>query len=249
MSRLAGKVAVITGGSSGLGLAAAKRFVDEGAFVYITGRRQAELDKAVKLIGRNVVGVQGDVQNIEDLDRLFFKIGQEKAGIDILVANSSFIGPETLTNSTEGNFDKTFGINVRGVYFTVNRALPLMRDGGSIILISSIAATKGIPSYGAYSATKASVRSLVRTWTAELIGRGIRVNAISPGPFDTPIMDLHADTPEGRDAVRVQFASAVPMGRLGRPEELAAAATFLASDDASFIAGVDLVVDGGMTAL
>lgn len=249
MSKLSGKIAIITGGSSGLGLATAERFVKEGAFVYITGRRKAELDKAVAKIGSNVAAIQGDVQSISDIDRLVDQIRREKGKIDILVANSGMVDPQPLVQSTEASFDKTFGVNLRGLYFTINRALPLFNDGASIILISSIAAIKGIPGYGAYSATKAGVRSLVRTWTAELIGRGIRVNAISPGPFDTPIMDTQADTEEGRAAVRAGFAQVIPMKRLGRPEELAAAALFLASDESAFIAGIDLVVDGGMTAI
>jgi NAD(P)-dependent dehydrogenase (short-subunit alcohol dehydrogenase family) len=249
MSRLQGKLAVITGGSSGIGLATARRFVEEGAYVYITGRRQSELDKAVKLIGRNVTAVRGDVQKPDDLNRLFAKIGAERGKIDILVANSGFIDPQALTETTEENFDKTFGINVRGLLFTVQKALSVIRDGGSIILISSIAAFKGFPGYTSYSATKASVRSFVRTWTAELKDRRIRVNAISPGPIDTPIMEAQAPTKEGADAIRANFAKAIPLARLGRPEELAAAALFLASDESSFVAGIDLVVDGGMSAL
>lgn len=248
MSKLSGKVAVITGGSSGLGFATAERFVKEGAFVFITGRRKAELDKAVAKIGSNVIAIQGDVQNVSDIDRLMDQVRRDKGKIDILIANSGMVDPQPLAQSTEESFDKVFGVNLRGLYFTVNRALPIINDGGSIILISSIAAYKGIPGYGVYSATKAAVRSLVRTWTAELIGRGIRVNAISPGPFDTPIMDTQADTAEGRAAVRAAFAEAIPLKRLGRPEELAAAALFLASNESQFIAGIDLVVDGGMIA-
>jgi NAD(P)-dependent dehydrogenase (short-subunit alcohol dehydrogenase family) len=249
MSKLQGKVAVVTGGNSGLGLAIAKRFVDEGAFVYITGRRQAELDKAVTAIGNNVSAVQGDVQSLADLDRLYAQIGAEKGAIDIVVANSGIVDPQLLADTTEESFDKVFGVNVRGLAFTVKKALPLLKDGGAVIVISSIASVKGFPGYGTYSASKAAVRSFVRTWTAELKDRRIRVNTISPGPIDTPIMDTQADTKEGADAVRAGFAAAVPFGRLGRPEEIAAAALFLASDEASFIAGVDLPVDGGMTAL
>jgi NAD(P)-dependent dehydrogenase (short-subunit alcohol dehydrogenase family) len=249
MSKLNGKVAVITGGSSGLGLAIARRFAEEAASVYITGRRQAELDKAAAEIGRNAVAVQGDVQNIADIDRLVEKIRKERGRIDVLVANSGVVDPQTLTEATEANFDRTFGINVRGLFFTVNRALPLIGKGGSIILVSSIAANKGVPGYGTYTATKAAVRGLGRTWTAELIGRGIRVNTLSPGPFDTPIMDSQAHTPEAREAVRANWASAVPMKRLGRPEELAAAALFLASDESSYVAGIDLIVDGGTAAV
>jgi NAD(P)-dependent dehydrogenase (short-subunit alcohol dehydrogenase family) len=249
MLRLVGKVAVITGGSSGLGLATAQRFVKEGAFVYLTGRRQNDLDMAVALIGDGVALVRGDVQKLGDLDRLYERIKQEKGKIDILVANAGFIDPQPLAGVTEENFDKTFDTNVRGLLFTVQKALPLFRDGGTIILISSIAAFKGIPRYTTYSASKASVRSFVRTWTAELKDRGIRVNAISPGAIDTPIIDAQAATREGADAIRASFKAATPLNRLGRPEEIAAAALFLASDESSYIAGADLVVDGGLSAL
>jgi NAD(P)-dependent dehydrogenase (short-subunit alcohol dehydrogenase family) len=249
MLRLVGKVAVITGGSSGLGLATAQRFVKEGAFVYLTGRRQNDLDMAVALIGDGVALVRGDVQKLGDLDRLYERIKQEKGKIDILVANAGFIDPQPLAGVTEENFDKTFDTNVRGLLFTVQKALPLFRDGGTIILISSIAAFKGIPRYTTYSASKASVRSFVRTWTAELKDRGMRVNAISPGAIDTPIIDAQAATREGADAIRASFKAATPLNRLGRPEEIAAAALFLASDESSYIAGADLVVDGGLSAL
>jgi NAD(P)-dependent dehydrogenase (short-subunit alcohol dehydrogenase family) len=249
MSRLQGKVAVITGGSSGIGLATAQRFAREGAFVYIFGRRQNELDLAAALIGQRVATVQGDVQNIRDLDRLFTRIREEKGSIDVLVANSGFIDPQSLVDTTEENFDKTFGTNVRGLLFTVQKTLPLLSDGGAIVLISSIAAFKGIPSYTSYSATKAAVRSFVRTWTAELKERGIRVNAISPGAIDTPIIDAQSATKEGADAIRASFKAATPLSRLGRPEEIAAAALFLASDEGSYVAGADLVVDGGLSAL
>jgi NAD(P)-dependent dehydrogenase (short-subunit alcohol dehydrogenase family) len=249
MLRLQGKVAVVTGGSSGLGLATAQRFAREGAFVYITGRRQDELDMAISLIGDRAAAVRGDVQNLQDLDRLYDRIKSENGKIDILVANAGFIDPEPLVEVTEKNFDQTFGINVRGLLFTVQKALPLFRDGGAIVLISSIAAFKGIPRYTAYSATKASVRSFVRTWTAELKDRGIRINAISPGAIDTPIIDAQAATKEGADAIRESFKAATPLNRLGRPEEIAAAALFLASDESSYVAGADLVVDGGLSAL
>lgn len=249
MLRLQDKVAVVTGGSSGLGLATAQRFAREGAFVYITGRRQDELDMAVALIGDRATTVRGDVQNLHDIDRLYERIAREKGGIDILVANAGFIDPEPLGEVTEENFDRTFGVNVRGLLFTVQKALPLFRDGGAIVLISSMAAFKGIPRYTAYSATKASVRSFVRTWTAELKHRGIRVNAISPGAIDTPIIDAQAATKEGADAIRASFTNATPLNRLGRPEEIAAAALFLASDESSYVAGADLVVDGGLSAL
>ena len=249
MSKLAGKVAVVTGGSSGIGLSTAKRFVEEGAFVYITGRRQAELDQAASLIGRNVTAVQGDVSNLVDLDRLYAKVANEKGKIDILFAGAGIVDPQSLAEATEESFDKVFGINTRGLAFTVKKALPLLNDGGAIIVISSIATGKGIPGFTAYSATKAAVRSFVRTWTAELKDRRIRVNAISPGPIDTPIFEQQAPTKEGADQARAAFAAAVPFGRLGRPEEIEATALFLASDEAGFIAGVDLPVDGGMTAV
>jgi NAD(P)-dependent dehydrogenase (short-subunit alcohol dehydrogenase family) len=249
MPKLQGKVALVTGGSSGLGLATAKRFVEEGALVYITGRRQSELDKAVSLIGRGVVAVQGDVSNLADLDRLYAKIAGEKRKIDILFAGAGIVDPQPLTEMTEESYDKVFATNTRGLAFTVKKALPLLNDGGAIIVITSIADIKGIPGYTAYSATKAAVRSFVRTWTAELRDRRIRVNAISPGPIDTPIFEQQAPTREEADQVRAKFAAAVPFGRLGRPDEIASAALFLASDEAGYIAGVDLPVDGGMTAI
>jgi NAD(P)-dependent dehydrogenase (short-subunit alcohol dehydrogenase family) len=249
MSQLKGKIAVVTGGSSGIGVATAQRFVREGAFVYITGRRQKELDMAAALVGHDVATVRGDVQDAGDLDRLYETIRQEKGRIDVLVANSGFIAPQSLIDTTNENFDKTFGINVRGLLFTVQKALPLMREGGSIILLSSIAAFKGIPNYTSYSATKAAVGSFVRTWTAELRDRSIRINAISPGAVDTPIIEAQAATKNGADAIRASFRAATPLNRLGRPEEIAAAALFLASDESSYVAGADLVVDGGLSAL
>ena len=249
MSRLKNKVAVITGGTSGIGLAAAQRFVAEGAFVYIFARRRDELDKTVASIGRNIAGVQGDVRKLEDLDRLYGKVASEQGKIDILFAGAGTVDPQPLAETTEESFDKVFAINTRGLVFTVKKALPLLNDGGAIIVITSIAENKGIPGFTAYSVTKAAVRSFVRTWTAELKDRRIRVNAISPGPIDTPIFEQQAPTKEGADQARAQFAAAVPFGRLGRPEEIASTALFLASDEASFIAGVDLPVDGGMTAI
>jgi NAD(P)-dependent dehydrogenase (short-subunit alcohol dehydrogenase family) len=249
MSRLENKVAVVTGGSSGIGLATAKRFVEEGAFVYITGRRQTELDKAVSEIGHNVTAIQSDVSNFTDLDRLYARVGEEKGKFDILFAGAGIVDPQPLAETTEESFDKVFAINTKGLAFTVKKALPLLNDGGAIIVITSIAAGKGIPGFTAYSATKAAVRSFIRTWTAELKDRRIRVNAISPGPIDTPIFEQQAPTKEGADQARAAFAAAVPFGRLGRPEEIAATALFLASDEASFIAGVNLPVDGGMTAI
>lgn len=247
--RLENRVAVVTGGTSGIGLEIAKCLVKEGAFVYITGRRQRELDKAVAAIGQNVTAVQGDVQVQADLDRLYARIGAEREGVDIVVANAGIVAPQLLDDVSEESFDRVFDINVKGLVFTVKKALPLLRDGGSIVVISSVAAVKGIPGYSAYSATKAAVRSLVRTWTAELKSRRIRVNAVSPGPIDTPIIDSQAPTKEAAEALRADFAAVVPMNRLGHPEEIAAAVAFLVSEQASYIAGVDLPVDGGMAAI
>jgi NAD(P)-dependent dehydrogenase (short-subunit alcohol dehydrogenase family) len=246
MSRLNGKVAVITGGSSGIGLATAQRFVDEGASVFITGRRQSELDKAKALIGDGVTTVAIDSTNGADLDRLFATVLEEEGGLDILVVNSGRVEPEELGKITEQNFGRTFDLNARGSLFTVQKALPLMRTGGSVILIGSIAGYSGIPGYTTYSATKAALRSYTRTWTREFGDRGIRFNTLSPGPVDTPIMDGQADSVEEANAIKAQFAAAVPLNRMGRPDEIAAAALFLASDDSSFVAGAELSVDGGM---
>jgi NAD(P)-dependent dehydrogenase (short-subunit alcohol dehydrogenase family) len=249
MSKLDGKVAVVTGGNSGIGLAIAQRFVAEGAHVYITGRRQAELDKAKALIGDNVTTVQGDATSAADLDRLMALVAKDRGIIDVVVTSAGLVENATLDAATPEHFDKTFDLNVRGTFFTVQKALPLMTQGGSIVLISSCMSTMGVPGHSTYAATKAAVRSFSRTWAAELKGRGIRVNTLSPGAIDTPIMDSQADTKEGADAIRAQYASMTPMGRIGRPEEMAAAALFLASDDSSFSTGIDLVADGGLTQL
>lgn len=249
MSRLAGKIAVVTGGNSGIGLATAKRFVEEGAYVFITGRRQPELDKAVEEIGHNVRAIQGDVTKIEDLERLFGIVAQEKGHLDVLVANSGIVEQKFLDDISPDHYERTFDVNARGPLFTVQKAVPLMKKGGSIILVGSIAAYMGFPGHSTYSATKAVVRSYTRTWTAEFKDRGIRVNTLSPGPVDTPIMDGQATTKEGAAAIRAHYASVIPFGRLGRPEEIANAALFLASDESSFVAGIDLSVDGGMGAL
>lgn len=246
MLRLQGKVAVITGGSSGIGLAAAQKFVDAGAFVFITGRRQTELDNAVSLIGRNVTGVQGDASNLVDLDCLYAKVSQEKGRLDVLFANAGFAEPASLDNVSPEHFDRVFAINTRGLLFTVQKALPLFRDGGSIILNSSIVWMKGYPTIGVYSASKAAVRSFARTWTVELKGRGIRVNTLSPGVIDTPINFPQTSVKETADLLIANTGAAVPLGRIGRPEEVASAALFLASDESSFVAGVDLCVDGGL---
>jgi NAD(P)-dependent dehydrogenase (short-subunit alcohol dehydrogenase family) len=246
LQRLDGKVAVITGGSSGIGLATAKRFVEEGAYVFITGRRQPELDKATTAIGKNVIAVRGDVAELEDLERLYRIVRETKNRIDIVFANAGFVEHQTLDKVTPEHFDRTFNTNVRGLLFTVQKALPLMKDGGSIILNASIVAVKGLAAHGVYGATKAAVRSFARTWTTELKDRGIRVNTLSPGATDTPIIDGQFASKEQADSARTNFAVATPMGRIGRPEELAAAALFLASDESSFITGIDLQVDGGL---
>ena len=247
MARLNGKVAVITGGSSGIGLATAKKFVEEGAYVFITGRRQAELDKAVAEIGGNVTAVQGDVSNLDDLDRLYKEVAAKKGKLEVLFANAGIADPKPTPGVSLEYYDKTFDVNSRGVFFAVQKALPLMNDGGSIIVTGSGVWQKGIPGYAAYGATKAALRSFVRTWTAELAGKGIRANMISPGPTETPILEgqFGANT----DAVKERFKTMIPMGRIGKAEEIAAAAVFLASDESSYITGIDLPVDGGLVAV
>ena len=246
MGKLEGKVAVITGGSSGIGLAAAQAFAAEGAQVFITGRRQNELDAAVKQIGKNAIGVQGDVSNLADLDRLYDEVKRKQARIDVLFANAGGGDFVALGSITEEQFDKTFSINVKGLLFSVQKALPLFQDGGSIILNGSVAGSKGLESFSVYSATKAAVRSFARTWTTDLKARGIRVNVISPGPIDTPIFNSMGASKEELDQLKTNLALPVPMGRMGRPEEVAKAALFLASADSSFVTGVELFVDGGM---
>jgi len=244
--KLEGKIALVTGGSSGIGLATAQNFVKEGAFVYITGRRQAELDKAVKAIGGNQVkAVRADSSHLADLDRLFAQIKQEQGRLDVVFANAGGGSLAPLGTITEELYDQTFNTNVKGVLFTVQKALPLIPDGGSIILNASIVSQKGMPAFSVYSATKAAVRSFARSWTTDLKDRKIRVNAISPGPIDTPILDGLAETDEARKGMKDHLASIVPLGRMGRPEEIGKAAVFLASEDASFVAGVELFVDGG----
>lgn len=244
--KLEGKIAVVTGGNSGIGLATAQRLVAEGAYVFITGRRQAELDAAVAKIGKNVTGVQGDVSNLVDLDRLYEAVKSQKGRIDILFANAGGAELAPLGEITEEQFDKTFGINVKGVLFTVQKALPLFTEGGSVIINASIVSIKGIAGMSIYSATKAAVRSFVRTWAVDLKGRGIRVNVVSPGPIETPGMDGIAKTEEERSQFKAGMAATVPLGRLGQPDEIASVVSFLASDDASFINGIELFVDGGM---
>jgi NAD(P)-dependent dehydrogenase (short-subunit alcohol dehydrogenase family) len=246
MSKLEGKVAVITGGNSGIGLATAERFVAEGAHVFITGRRQSELDAAVKRIGKNVTAVQGDVSKLADLDRLYATVKQQKGRIDILFANAGSGGLAPLGAITEELFDNTFGLNVKGLLFSVQKALPLFRDGGSIILNASTAGSTGMPALSVYGATKAAVRSFARSWTVDLKDRKIRVNAVSPGVIVTPGYSAFG-TAEQIEQFVAQMKTTIPMGRTGEADEIAKAVVFLASDESSFITGVELFVDGGMT--
>jgi NAD(P)-dependent dehydrogenase (short-subunit alcohol dehydrogenase family) len=245
LGKLEAKVALITGGNSGIGLATAKRFVNEGAYVFITGRRKEELNAAVKEIGKNVTAVQGDVSNLADLDRLFVQIKKEKSKLDIVFANAGVAKYSPLGKITEEFYDSIFDINVKGVLFTVQKALPLLRDGASIILNASIVASKGFSSNSVYSATKAAVRSFARTWTTDLKDRRIRVNAVSPGPIDTPGLNELLASSETGDQRKKMISNAMPLGRLGTPDEIAKAVVFLASDDSSYITGAELFVDGG----
>jgi NAD(P)-dependent dehydrogenase (short-subunit alcohol dehydrogenase family) len=245
--KLAGKIAVITGGSSGIGLATAKRFVEAGAKVVITGRREKELNEAAAFINRNVTAVVGDVSSLEDLDRIFAVVEEKHGHIDVLFANAGAgtIGP--LAVATEAHFDQTFDVNVKGMFFTVQKALPLSRDGGSIILTSSVTNVVGSPGFSAYAASKAAVRNFARAWTMELKDRKIRVNCMSPGPTETPALETTTGlTAEQAKQAAEQFASQIPLGRRGKPEEIAAAVVFLACDESSFITGIDLPVDGGL---
>jgi NAD(P)-dependent dehydrogenase (short-subunit alcohol dehydrogenase family) len=237
--KLQGKVALITGGTEGIGLATAKLFAKEGAYVFITGRRQKELNEAVKAIGSNVTGVQGDVAKLADLDRLYETVAEVKGRIDIVFANAGVGEFAPLAGISEEHFDKLFNVNVRGTLFTVQKALPLMNDGGSIILNGSVASIKGTPAFGVYAASKAAIRSFVRTWTSDLKDRHIRSNVVSPGPIDTPL------TSRQPPDVIARIVSTIPMGRIGEPDEIAKAALFLASDDSSFVTGIELFVDGG----
>jgi NAD(P)-dependent dehydrogenase (short-subunit alcohol dehydrogenase family) len=242
MNKLEGKIALVTGGNSGIGLATAKQFVNEGAYVFITGRRDPELAAAIKEIGRNVTGVQGDVANLGHLDRLFGQIKREKGKLDIVFANAGGALPlAPLGEITENHYDSLFNINVKGLLFTVQKALPLMPDGASIILNASIVASKGLPAWSVYSATKAAVRSFARTWTTDLKARRIRVNAVSPGFTDTA--PWHST--EAAEESMKTISSSVPLGRFGTPDEIAKAVAFLASDDSNYITGTELFVDGG----
>ncbi len=242
---LEGKTAVVTGGSTGIGLATARRLADEGAHVFVTGRRAAVLDAAVESIGaERATGLVGDIANLADLDRLYDAVGERGRGLDVLFANAGAGTFATLEQVTEEHFDATFGANVRGTVFTVQKALPLLNDGASVILTSSVRADDGIAAFGTYAASKAAIRSYARTWANELKGRNIRVNAVSPGSIDTPGVDILV-AGEDAAAIKERFAAGVPLGRVGRPEEVADAVAFLASERSSFILGANLYVDGG----
>jgi len=245
MGKLDGKIALVTGANSGIGLATAKRFVNEGAFVFITGRRDAQLSAAAREIGKNVAGVPGDVSNLGDLDRLFARIKQEKGRLDVLFANAGIAKLAPFGTITEEFYESIFSVNVKGLLFTVQKALPLMPDGASIVLNASIVGTKGLSTNSVYAATKAAVRSFARTWTTDLKNRRIRVNAVSPGSIDTPgLSELLGSSEAGQQRLKM-ISSSIPMGRLGTPDEIAKAVVFLASDDSSYITGIELFVDGG----
>lgn len=245
--KLQGKIALVTGGNSGIGFATAKRFVDEGAaHVYITGRRQAELDAAVKKIGRNVTAVRGDVTKLSDLDALFATIKAKHGRLDTIFANAGAGEFVALKDATEEHVDKWFNLNVKGLLFTVQKALPLLPDGATLVFNGSIAGSKGMPLFGVYNATKAAVRSLARTWAAELKERKIRVNVVSPGPIATEALDALAGGKEEGEKFKTTMAAQVPLGRVGEPDEIAKAVVFLAGDDSSYVNGAELFVDGGM---
>lgn len=247
MSRLAGKVAVISGGTSGIGLAIAQRFVKEGAYVFIFSRRQKALDEAVKLIGSNVTAIQADASKLEDLDRVVDALRKAKGKVDAVVANAGFTEQVPLREITEEHYDRTFNLMAKGPLFLTQKMLPLMERGGSIILVASAIHYMGLANHSAYAGAKAALRSFVRTWAAEFKDSGIRANLLSPGPIPTPIMEGQASTPEELAALHKHYASYVPMLRLGRPEEQASAAVFLASDESAFMTGSDMLVDGGIS--
>ena len=245
-NKLEGKIAVITGGNSGIGLATAKRFVTEGAYVFITGRRQKQLDLAVSEIGKNVIGIQSDVSNLADIDKIYNTVKDEKNHIDIIFANAGIAQFAPLEKISEEHFVKIFSINVKGLLFTVQTLLPIFQEGGSIILNASIGSSKGVEESSVYSATKAAVRSFARTWTVDLRHRKIRVNAISPGPIDTPIFSNLTQNEEQSEQFKKNIVNTVPMRRMGNPDEVAKVVSFLASDDSSYITGIELFVDGGL---
>ena len=245
MSRLNGKIAVVTGGNSGIGLATAIRFATEGAQVVIVGRRQDELDKALVLIGHEAIAIQGDISKLDDLARIFTQIKADKGRVDVLFANAGLGDFQPIGSITEESFDRTFGINVKGTLFTVQNALPLMPAGSSVILTGSTTGTMGTPAFSVYSATKAALRNFARSWALDLKGSGIRVNVLSPGPISTPGLDLALSGTGQKEAIIDDMTAQVPLGRIGKPEEVAAAALFLASDESSFMTGSEMFVDGG----
>ncbi len=245
MNKLTGKVALVTGGNSGIGLATAKRFFAEGATVFVSGRRREQLDSAVREIGAGVVAVQGDVSNLADLDRMFATIREHSGRLDILFANAGLGEFVPLGQITEAHFDKTFGVNVKGTLFTVQKALPLMRDGGTIVINGSMVSIKGFPAFSVYAASKAALRSFARTWSVDLKGRGIRLNVVSPGTVITPGYKNAGLSDAQTDQMKEAAAAAAPLGRVGTPDEIADAVVFLASDESSYITGIDLFVDGG----
>jgi NAD(P)-dependent dehydrogenase (short-subunit alcohol dehydrogenase family) len=247
MSKLNGKVAVVTGAASGIGLAIAKRFVAEGAFVFITGRRQAELDRAKAALGNNVIAVQGDVSKIEDLDRLYEAVRNAKGTLDIVVANAGIVENLPIEAVTPEGYDRMFDINTRGLFFTVQKSLPLLKDGSSVVLVGSSVSAMALPASSVYAATKAAVRSFARTFSTDLRDRKIRVNTLSPGPIDTPIIDGQFKTEEEAAGGREYMASLPLIRRLGTAEEMANAAFFLASDESSYCTGIDLYADGGLS--
>jgi NAD(P)-dependent dehydrogenase (short-subunit alcohol dehydrogenase family) len=246
MTKLKNKIAVISGGTTGIGLATAQRFVAEGAHVFIFGRRPAHLNEAGKLIGRNVTAIQADAADLDDLDRVAAAVRDEKGVVDIIVSNAALVEHASIDTLTPEHFDKTFSLNARGPVFLVQKLLPLLTRGGSIILVSSAMHVMGIPGHTTYAASKAALRSYARTWAAEFKDRGIRVNTLSPGVTDTPILDSQAATPEERKALVNGYLSMIPIGRLARAEEIASAALFLATDESSYMTGADLMDDGGV---
>ena len=246
MSRLTGKIAVVTGGNSGIGLATAQRFAQDGAQVVIIGRRQKELDEAIALIGHEALAIQGDVSKLADLERIFNHIRQVKGKIDILFANAGLGELQPLGAITEESYEKTFGVNVKGTLFTVQSALPLMSEGGSIILTGSTTGSVGTPAFSVYSATKAAIRNFARSWSLDLQGTGIRVNVLSPGSTATPGLFTVLESSGEKESLLANFAQDAPLGRIGDPDEIAAVASFLASDDSSFMTGSEVFVDGGL---
>jgi NAD(P)-dependent dehydrogenase (short-subunit alcohol dehydrogenase family) len=246
MSKLSGKVAVITGGNSGMGLATARLFVEEGAKVIITGRRQKDTEEAVKSIGRNIEGIVGDIANLADLDKLHDHIAKKYGRVDVLFANAGLGSVAPLGHVTEEQFDQVFDVNVKGTFFTVQKLLDLIPDGGSIILNGSVAGSKGLEAFSPYSATKAAIRSFARTWTTDLKARKIRVNVNAPRLIDTPIFGKAGLNEEQVEGFKAQITQQIPLGRIGHSDEIAKPALFLASDDSSFVTGIELTVDGGM---